>query len=171
MTNSSGRRRKIVFIIFLILTLACVAFIFSNSLSNGEESSRQSGKVVQAVLKATDFIGVKITNVDLLSHIVRKCAHFLEFALLGALSFLTLKSMGLFKIWQVYFGVGFCLLIAACDEYIQTFRSGRSGQVSDVFLDLSGSVTAIAFCILITFLIQKHKKKKEIQLKNKEEGE
>lgn len=157
----SLRRKKYVLILLIILTLAWVAFIFSNSLNNGEDSSRQSGRVVQAILKIADFLGIKIGNTALLSHIVRKSAHFLEFALLGALSFFTLGSMNLGRIAQIYFGTSFCLLIAACDEYIQTFSIGRSGQVGDVFLDLSGSVTAIALCFLVVFLVSNRKRKKE----------
>lgn len=151
--------KKYIVILLIVLTLACVVFIFSNSLNNGEDSGRQSGRVVRAVLKIAGFFGIEVRDTAALSHFVRKSAHFLEFALLGALSVLTLKSVGLCRIAQVYFATSFCLLIAACDEYIQTFSSGRSGQVSDVFLDLSGSITAIAICLIICLLIRKRIKK------------
>lgn len=166
LTNSSNRRQKNVFYIYLFLTLVCVAFIFGNSLSDGEESGRQSGKIVQVVVKAAEFFNIRITDVVLLSHIVRKSAHFLEFALLGALTFMTLRRIRICRYAQVYFSVSFCLLIAACDEYIQTFRSGRSGQVSDVFLDLSGSATAIALCILFCFLRERKMKKEAHKKEN-----
>ena len=157
MTITAIRRKRLVFIVFLTLTLLCTAFIFGNSINTGEDSGRQSGRVVQAVLKITDFFGIKITNINLLSHLVRKSAHFCEFALLGVLSFYTLKAMGLCRVAQIYFGVSYCLLIASCDEYIQTFTNGRSGQVSDVMLDLSGSATAIILLFLIGFFINKRK--------------
>lgn len=160
MNSNATHRKKPIFIIFLILTLLCTAFIFSNSINTGEDSGRQSGRVVQAVIKAAGFFGIEISNVDLLSYIVRKSAHFCEFALLGAISYITLKNLGIYRIAQFYFSISYCLLIASCDEYIQTFRDGRSGQVSDVLLDLSGSTTAIVLLFLIGLWIDKRKRKR-----------
>ena len=37
----------------------------------------------------------------------------------------------------------FCVLVAATDETIQLFVSGRSGQVSDVVLDCVGALVGI----------------------------
>ena len=153
-------RKKILSAVFLLLTIACTVIIFSNSMNIGLDSGRQSGKVVQAVIKVADVLGIKINNVESLHHIVRKSAHFLEYALLGALSFFTLKIMGMKTFPRVYFTLGYSLLIAGCDEYIQTFREGRSGQVSDAFLDFSGAATAVALCLLVFFLIKRHKSRK-----------
>jgi len=67
--------------IFISLTILVTAFIFSNSLKNGEESNTQSEPIVEAVEKVLDpkdEIPTKTFN-----YIVRKAAHIAEFAVLG----------------------------------------------------------------------------------------
>ena len=41
------------------------------------------------------------------------------------------------------------MLVASVDETIQLFVSGRSGQVSDVVLDLVGALCGIALLLII----------------------
>ena len=73
----------------------------------------------------------------LTNHLVRKMAHFSAFAVLGVLwtgTFRNAKNFTLFK------PLGLCLLAAVTDETIQLFVTGRSGQLSDVWLDFSGAL-------------------------------
>lgn len=67
--------------IFLILTILTTAFIFSNSLKNGEESNAQSAPIVEAVeevLDPEDKVPTKTFN-----YLVRKAAHIAEYTVLG----------------------------------------------------------------------------------------
>ena len=74
--------------------------------------------------------------------------HYIRFDfILGMLSMLTvLQSKFCHKKW---IGPVFCLLVAAVDETIQLFVSGRSGQVSDVVLDFVGALCGIALLLII----------------------
>ena len=49
-----------------------------------------------------------------------------------------------------------CIIYALTDEFHQTFIDGRSGQISDVFLDSSGSL--IATVVFYTYINTKIKR-------------
>ena len=87
---------------------------------------------------------------------VRKTAHFIEFAGLG---FLTTCSVYL-SFNKIYLGVVIASLYAATDEIHQIFVDGRSCQLTDWMLDTVGIITgalifSAVFCIIQR--INKHK--------------
>ena len=88
----------------------------------------------------------------LTDYLIRKIAHFAEYAVLGAL---------LFGAEDVHHGLWFppCfgLLAALADETIQLLSDGRSGQVSDVWLDLAGFLAGWIVIALIALLFRKRK--------------
>lgn len=146
-----------IFIIFLrvIFTAAvalCVAFIFYNSAQVAEVSGALSSKFTVYLNKALSYLPVEIV---LSEAVVRKLAHIAEFALLGFLFTLCLrvytKRLIAFSAWPLLFG----LFIAVCDEFLQKFIPGRSGQIRDIFIDFigvcGGTVTAIAAVFFISF--------------------
>ncbi len=49
------------------------------------------------------------------------------------------------------------MLVAAMDETIQLFVSGRSGQITDVLLDSVGALVGIAIVLIIRKLIGRKK--------------
>ncbi len=71
-------------------------------------------------------------------HILRKCAHFGEYALLGVFTAAALRTGTHFS-WPAALLPG--TLAALCDETIQLFVPGRSGQIADVWLDTAGYLT------------------------------
>lgn len=71
-------------------------------------------------------------------HILRKCAHFGEYALLGVFT-----------------------AAALCDETIQLFVPGRSGQITDVWLDTAGYLTGALLTLLIFSLCRKRPKQRK----------
>ena len=83
-------------IIFAIFTLLWVAVIFSFSLQPGEVSGDLSGSFLRKVLEwFVPGVFEKLETMpqeqlDMWHMILRKCAHFTEFAVLGVLSSLTL---------------------------------------------------------------------------------
>lgn len=149
------KRNFIYGTVFLILTLVWTGVIFFQSMRIAEESSAQSGRVVQAVMNVAEAVGIEINDTDSLTHNIRKSAHFLEFAILGFLSFITLKTYKFRSYIIITAAFLYCLAAASADEYIQTFIEGRSGQISDVMLDCSGAATAIIICYLIVIIIKK----------------
>lgn len=100
--------------------------------------------------------------IDSINFIVRKGAHFSEYALLScaiALHFLAMGKEGV-RLWLI--PTALSALYASTDEYHQTFISGRSGQFRDVLIDSAGAATgAFVFLFIITlfFHIQKRREK------------
>jgi VanZ family protein len=138
------KNRKFVFI---IITLIWTAVIFSFSLQSGEVSGDLSGSVLEALL-GFFMPGVLESpeKLELFHLILRKCAHFTEFMILGVLSSITLKHM---KVgYKSIIGLGYCVLIASLDETLQLFISGRAGRVQDVLIDSAGALAGIVIAFI-----------------------
>lgn len=130
---------------FTLLVLI-VGFVFSNSLEIATESSQKSGSLLTLLLEWLPFLRGWFTE-----HILRKLGHFAEYTLVGMVLMLCLRSCTV-RLWTnitkpILGGV----LIALTDETIQLFVAGRSGQISDVWLDSSGVCTGLLVmgCILL----------------------
>ena len=125
------------------LLVCYVAFVFSNSLRVAAESAEQSGSVLLMVQQLLSDIG--LGNIGITEHFIRKAAHFAEYTGMGLLIF---KAVQPFQrpraetvLWMILLGI----FIPFSDETIQLFVEGRSGQISDVWLDMSG---VLAGCIM-----------------------
>ncbi len=149
--------KKIIFICFLLLTVMCVAFIFSNSLDNGVESGEKSSAVTGFVNSVLSFIGIDkpISERD-----VRTAAHFSEFFLLTSLLASDILLCPLYKKLPVsisflspLFAIPVCFLIACVDELIQNFSAGRAVQFSDVLVDTLGGLCAAVIFTLVCLSI------------------
>ena len=111
------------------ILMMVIIFIFSNFQAS--DTDRQSGLIVNAL--TTLFPNLE--NVSFLVTIVRKTAHFTEYAIFG---FFTARAFKLSK-KSPWFAIPFCALYSCADEYHQTFIQGRSGELADVILDTSGA--------------------------------
>ncbi len=158
-----------------LLAIAYVGFIFSNSMAPADESSRQSGAVMTMLLKLLGSLGLEGGWVT--EHLIRKTAHFAEYAVLGVLLWnclgaygagdgasrgkpenaaLTGESLAEVKkrtrqrlLCQGWLGT----LIPLADETIQLFTEGRSGQLSDVWLDMAGVLSGTCGVILAAGIV------------------
>ena len=156
-------RKRIMTGILLFLVVLMVIFIFSNSLKSRDESKKDSDLVAGILGPILEWIfSGKIENVGF---VVRKLAHFAEFCMLG------LSVSGLLAVvdysrkwWLCGYGLLFCLFIAVCDEFIQSFV-GRGSAVSDVLIDFGGAASGffalIALIEIIKFINNKKQYKKE----------
>ena len=142
----------------LALTLFWLGFIFSNSLKTGEESGEQSSKVHQVVNQVASALGAKE---EISEDTVRKGAHFTEFAVLGFLVCLSITSL-----WRILGGrrlsrlfaysalsLPVCALLAAVDEYLQTFSDGRSAEVADALLDTAGAFVGLLAFVFLAWIL------------------
>lgn len=135
---------------WLILAVAMVAVIWGNSLVPGTGSSGISLTVMEAahdVLRALGLPCEWLTN-----FIVRKTAHFTEYAVLGILVSQALDPRHAVDVRALGLTALICVLVPSIDETIQLFVSGRSGQVTDVLLDCCGAATGILLRSLIVHL-------------------
>lgn len=142
----------------LVLTIIYIPFIFYRSTLSADDSTVESTNVLGLLGSIFEFLGL---NMELTDFIVRKAAHFCEFALLGCM-----------VIWVLYLftdqvvhnlvNTGFiCIVIAITDELIQTFSPGRSCQVTDVLVDFSGAVSGVVFFVIVLLIYSRIKKSLE----------
>ncbi len=160
MKTEKHSKLRILTVVLFVFTSLYVLYIWFHSFMRAETSAAESLFVLDNLMSFFKAIGISI---ELTDHIVRKAAHFCEYALLGCLvswcAYLLNKS-----IVKNLMPTGFvCILTALIDENIQLYSLGRSGQVSDVLLDFVGSVCGATFfivIIIIVLLIKKRKMKK-----------
>jgi VanZ family protein len=132
-----------------ILLVAILAFIWVNSALPGEASGALSGWVGQILSKILPFL---TTPSGL--HILRKLAHFSEFAALG-MCFGWLFGMVMERIiWQLSLPLICGATAATIDETIQIFSPGRYCSIVDVGIDTAGVLTGI-FVLFLGYAISK----------------
>ena len=144
------RKNKIISIISWVAVILWMLLIFSLSSQVAEQSSKLSTGVTEIIMTFLQKI-VPITNLDMesLSHIVRKNAHFIAYLVLGILVMNALRKSGKSGLPAFIFAMGICVLYAISDEVHQLYVPGRSGQALDVIIDSSGALAGTAFYLLI----------------------
>ncbi len=164
-TMGNRKQKKSQNILWKILsTVLCalwLAFIFTNSLLAGGQSSNQSSKVVALVQRLAKTLFPKgwIANAagadyDKLHSGVRTLAHFSEFALLGVLTcwcYFTYTQEKAF-VWVPALAI-FC--VPFLDEGLQLFAAGRVADFADIAVDAAGIAAGFAFALLLYVIVSK----------------
>lgn len=127
--------------ISLLLVILWMIFIFVMSSFDATSSSNQSNFIVDII---TSIINIK--DIGLLSLIIRKLAHFIEYFILGILviNFITRYDK------KIIIAILLCIIYATSDEIHQIFVPGRSCQIIDIMIDSLGSIMGIYLYKLIT---------------------
>ena len=125
----------------LLISWLLIIFLFSNQ--TGSESASVSNGVLTS---------------DLASFVIRKLAHFTEYAILGILCANLLKNYQKLTIKNLIWIFLCCALYAASDEFHQMFVGGRAPRLLDVVIDSCGSAVGILSYFQI-FFFQKNKHK------------
>ncbi len=142
--------------------------IFVMSAQAASESSQLSGGIVEKLIAAFfDKFGsmsaesqASITHT--LTFVVRKAAHFLEYFVLGLLSYFTASTYKQFELKvRAVFSVLFCVLYAVSDEVHQYFVPGRACRFGDICIDAFGSMLAIILLTTIFYYKKRHKSVKK----------
>ena len=149
----SGWQNPWVRTVTTVLTVAVMVMIFCFSMENAETSDKRSGFIAMPVIYLLH------PNYDLLnlpaqeeiyarvSLVVRKCAHFTEYMILGFLLRLCLESwfghrMKKYRILALI-GFGAGTAYACTDEFHQLSVEGRYGEWKDVLVDASGVLLGV----------------------------
>ncbi len=156
-TNINVYSSKKIILWILIILWMIIIFLFSSQ--NSEDSSRLSRGFLRNFILWFLPENINEDTVDFLEHILRKCAHMAEYAVLGVLISIQLRLYHAFeaewkKIWSAVFLV---MLYAATDEFHQLFVGGRSGQISDIFIDTCGGMAG-AFVIYLIYKFKNFRK-------------
>lgn len=145
--------RRVLLTVFRILFTLCALytmfFILSNSLEIAQLSADRSGHITALLNGLLHQMGLP----SLTEHMVRKLAHFCEYALLGFWYTLCLRVYTSHYIRHISWPLFLVLVMANVDETVQTFVDGRSGQLSDVWLDFSGGVTGLLCGLTLVVLV------------------
>ena len=146
-------------ILLPILCVALLAFIFGNSLKTGEQSSKQSSTVVNAVQTVAGWIAPDSSIAtatgaayDHLHAWVRIIAHFLEFSALGGAMTWCCLSYSLKKRYLI-FPFLLILIVPAVDESLQTFVQARATEFKDIGVNTLGGLCGGLFALIVTGLI------------------
>ncbi len=139
MAAGTGRATLSVSVPWLVATVVMIAFIWCNSLVPGSSSGSLSLAVVDAVRGALGALG--LPNDWVTNFLVRKTAHFTEYAVLGVLASNALRPDDNHSRAAWVALVILLVAVPSLDETIQLFVDGRSGQASDVLLDCCGAAT------------------------------
>jgi VanZ family protein len=160
------KTERIINRIFLILTLLVMALIFFFSTQNGESSSETSSRVVRIILSL--FVrgfgkmgeSEQAALISEYSHIVRKAAHFSEFAALGFCFsvYLSTRERKMKILPRGLVALVFSALYALSDEAHQMLSDGRGPSLIDSAIDTAGAFTGIIIALLICYLIEIRRK-------------
>ena len=85
--------------------------------------------------------------------VVRKCAHFTEYMVLGILATHAFDFEGRRTFDVLLPTAVFLLLIPSIDETIQLFVPGRAGMITDVMIDCCGAATGVVLRYLLRSLM------------------
>ena len=103
------------------------------------------------------FLQIRISEAHflVLHYGVRKCAHFIAYAVLSALFFRALRASDVHRmIWKMRYALialAICLITSSADEIHQTFTPGRTGNWHDVVLDMIGATfVQVAILFVVT---------------------
>ncbi len=145
--------------IYGALFVFCICFIWGNSMLSKE----MSGAISQFI---ANILGGGADVGDEGHHLLRKLAHFSEFAALGALSCLFFGTLTN-DIYRKYLSVTLTgLIVPLMDETIQIF-SDRGYSLVDVWIDISGFVIGALITVLVLFLIAKFRFVKDVHKEGK----
>ena len=144
-------KREIARAMLLILIFATLAFIFVQSMLPKEASKAQSdavGEIIEEIIPPETPTGQYVQKN------IRKIAHFVEFAVLGAELAL---YVAFFMKRRLFIALSYpaALLAALFDETVQMF-SGRGSAIFDVWIDFFGffifaSITYAAYFAVFYF--------------------
>jgi VanZ family protein len=169
-----ANRRKIittVILVALIIIIYIQIFWFSNMpIEMSQDYSMSVTEQIVNLLENTFSINLSFNDsreqISQLNSFVRKAAHFFQYAVLGLLTYSIALLWGKKGLHGTLLPFLIVVLMAAADEFHQRFVPGRSGSISDVFLDSAGCIFGmILIRMLSNFYVSRRAKRNVSQMK------
>ncbi|MDR0220601.1 MAG: VanZ family protein [Lachnospiraceae bacterium] len=168
------KRQKVATIVLVVLVVLLYIQIFLFSAMSADLSQRQSLAFTESIVGISERILAKdlpyndsYEQIMQADGFIRKTAHFLEYALLAALMY------GIALVWEkkgwraVLLVFLLAVLLAAADEWHQTFVPGRGGSARDVVLDSAGALCGMAVLRLTRVRFVSRRGKARVSRKDK----
>ncbi len=152
----------IITIVITVLAVALDAFIIMHSCFDGDRSSQSSNSLVGVLVNVVNFFQhdlINDSNIDVFTLLVRKgIGHFGAFFVSGMLNtasiYLLMHKYKWYKhLWGILMTLGLGIFMAALTEIIQLFVPERSGQFSDVIIDLTGYILGAGLIVIVILLV------------------
>ena len=141
-------------IISIMLAVIWMVMIFVMSGASADASNEQSGVVVELVKKIFNVSSEQPELLDNMTTIVRKCAHFFEYFVLGILLLNVIRRFWpttCKKKWAKYWYLAVigASIYAVTDEVHQAFVPGRSCELRDIIIDTVAACVGVGMVMLI----------------------
>lgn len=156
------RIKRIIFSILIIIN--CIV-IFKFSSQDSEKSNETSGVVVNRVVNTISTVNKKVKKEsikDTVTFMVRKCAHFSIYTLLGIWLMNLTNTFDISTKRKILMCVLLGILYASSDEFHQSFVGGRSPEVRDVCIDTCGVLFGNILVIIFGKIISVIKRPKQL---------
>ncbi len=136
-----------------VLACSMVFAVESTSYFGADRTSAPLRRVVEAIFGYDACV-----HWNLIHHIIRKTGHFIGYGVFSLVCFraswitlLHTASRLLRQLRAHGLAILFTFLVASADEFHQSFLPNRTGQLSDVLLDVAG---AAALCFALVLVMQ-----------------
>lgn len=146
-------------ILFIILTILWMGVIFYFSSQTGTDSAQMSDPITntttQIIVPDYDKLPApeKKEIYDTTSLVIRKIAHYTEYAILALLVYFSFYFFSKRKYLNYGFSLLIAVLYAVSDEFHQSFIANRTAVFNDVLIDSLGALTMILVIALIERLV------------------
>lgn len=91
-------------------------------------------------------------TIETARHIIRKCGHLFEYAVLAILAYRALNPVLWLQEWRLRHAkkaILISVLYAATDEFHQSFEPSRTGTPVDVLIDFCGAICGILLLLCL----------------------
>lgn len=127
--------RRVLWTVLFILWL-CV--VWGHSMLPADLSSEESSWVVALVRPFFSLFGV--TDGHVMTHVIRKGAHFTEYVILMLIGVKFVREWAQSKLGTWLSTVAIWVCVPMVDETIQRFTPGRAPRITDVCIDMAGGL-------------------------------
>ncbi|NHM29950.1 VanZ family protein [Neobacillus terrae] len=147
------------------LVILWMLVIFTLSNQPATQSDTLSTGVTKFVMELLQVITNGAADLKSFNHIIRKCAHFFVYFVLGILALNALRRSGVFGWRSIGLTVLIYVLYATLDEIHQIFVPGRGPAVKDVLIDSSGGTLGVIINLLLIKLLKVRESVKSLSAK------
>ncbi len=147
MEIKQNRRRELILAYApLFLWIGVIFFLSSNSGSMNETS-----RFIEPIVRLL-FPSASTEEIRQYHGIVRKCAHFTEYAILAFFAVRAFKviARSYFKLAPFLIAIFLAAAVACADEFNQSFEASRTSSGLDVLLDIAGGATSLLVYFLVS---------------------
>jgi VanZ family protein len=140
-----GPQSKIFYWLPPLLWMAAI-FVFSTDNFSGENTGGLFFKIFHAIIP-----GLTEEKFGFLHFLIRKVAHFTEYAILALFLFRAFRSGDVVK-WKrtwAFYSILSVVAYSLLDEYHQTWTAHRVGSIYDSLIDCLGGIAAMTLLWLL----------------------